>query len=314
MVWKRHCNCIIAMQRPTGGASRSGSETVTARDASRRARTRLPLSRFPQTKPKIAEPSRDRLLANEELRRANRELEQFAYIASHDLREPLRMINIYTQLLIERHGKEFDMLGRQFAQHVQENAARMEQLIRDVLEYSLTIHQDEHPPGPLPLRKPLDRAIAMFHDQLEAMSGRLDIGELPVVLADENHLMLVFQNLLSNSLKYAGSERPPYIRIWAKHHGDLWAIHVPDNGIGFDQEFAERIFGLFNRLHGREVPGTGLGLAICRRIVEQQGGTISAESKPNQGATFIFTLKGWNRYGSRYASSPKNSAGGGQCR
>jgi light-regulated signal transduction histidine kinase (bacteriophytochrome) len=262
--------------------------------------------------PNVAELSRDRRLelANEELRRANRELDQFAYVASHDLREPLRMINIYTQLLIERYGSAFDDTGRQFAQHVQDNVTRMEQLIHDVLEYSRTVHPNEYPLVPVALRKPLEQALAMFRDQLAAVGGRIETSELPAVLADEKQLVLLFQNLLSNSLKYADSERRPCIRIWARHHRDRWAIHFADNGIGFEPEFAERIFGLFKRLHGREISGTGLGLAICRRIIEAHGGTIWAEGKAKKGATFIFTLKAWNRYG----SSLTNFAGGGQCR
>jgi light-regulated signal transduction histidine kinase (bacteriophytochrome) len=249
--------------------------------------------------------------ANEDLKKANRELEEFAYVASHDLREPLRMINIYTQLLIQRYGRAFDEQGRQFAARVHESVVRMEQLIQDVLEYSRTVHeQREDPVSPVSLNRPLELALELLRDQIEAAHGEIEIGDLPFVLADEDQLALVFQNLLSNSLKYAHPDRPPRIWIWAQPHGNRWTIYVRDNGIGFEPEFAERVFGLFKRLHGREVPGTGLGLAICRRIIERYGGEIWAEAMPDEGATFIFMLKGFRRYGSNTANSPR----GGQSR
>ena len=148
----------------------------------------------------------------------------------------------------------------------------------------------------------------MLRDQLESAGGILEIGELPVVLAEESQLALVFQNLLSNSLKYAHSGRAPRIRIWAELQGEWWSVYFADNGIGFEPEFAERIFGLFKRLHGREIPGTGLGLAICRRIIERYGGEIWARENGTEGATFIFTLKGSQCHGSK----PAYPAGGGQ--
>jgi light-regulated signal transduction histidine kinase (bacteriophytochrome) len=233
--------------------------------------------------------------ANEELRRVNRELEEFAYIASHDLREPLRMINIYTQLLIRRYEHAFDEEAGHFAQHIQYSVSRMEQLIQDVLQYSQVIHEgSECAVAPVALRSSLEQALAVFQDRLDAAGAQLEIGELPVVAAEETQLALVFQNLLSNALKYADPARILRIRIWAERDGESWTIRFSDNGIGFEPEFAERIFGLFKRLHGRSVPGTGLGLAICRRIVERYDGEIWAEGKVHDGATFVFKLKGWD--------------------
>lgn len=241
--------------------------------------------------------------ANQQLRRANQELEEFAFVASHDLREPLRMINIYTQLLVQRFGNSLDDQGRQFAQQVQCNVERMEELIHDVLEYSRTVHdEDSNTPSVAPLRASLDQAVVMFQHQFAGSGASLEIGELPEVVADRTQLSVVFQNLLSNSLKYAQPGQAPHIRIWAEPVGDFWAIHVADNGIGFEPEFAERIFGLFKRLHGREVPGTGLGLAICRRIIERFGGRIWAEATTTDGAEFIFTLKGSKSHGSSAAN------------
>lgn len=241
--------------------------------------------------------------ANEELRRANLGLEEFAFVASHDLREPLRMINIYTQLLAQRYGDALDDQGRQFAQQVQYNVARMEELIQNVLDYSQAVHHGSEDNLPrMSLRDSVEEAITLVCDQLAATGGEIWIGELPEVFADSMQLTLVFQNLISNSLKYAHKERPPRIRIWAEPQGDIWFIHVADNGSGFEPEFAERIFGLFKRLHGREVPGTGLGLAICRRIIERFGGKIWAEAVNNESAEFIFTLKGSKGHGSSTAN------------
>ena len=236
-------------------------------------------------------------IAHEDLRRANRQLEEFAYIASHDLREPLRMVNIYSELLIEECGPE-SAQARQFAQHIRGNVARMEGLIQDVLQYSQVIHDAREEEGvPLPLRRSVEHALAVFRDRLDSAGARLEIGDLPVVTADEMKMALVFQNLLSNSLKYAHPERKLHIRIWAARKGDFWITHFADNGIGFEPQFGERIFGLFKRLHGHEVPGTGLGLAICRRIIEHYGGSIRAESEPQAGATFLITLKGSDHCG-----------------
>jgi light-regulated signal transduction histidine kinase (bacteriophytochrome) len=268
---------------------------------------------LPSTGPAVLKESRetaeDLKRANEALRRANQGLEEFAYVASHDLREPLRMVNIYTQLLVQRFGSALDDEGRQFAQHVHNNVARMEELIEDVLSFSSTINPDRSCAlCPTSLGRALERALLLYRDKLEAASASVEIGELPEVLGDENQLMLVFQNLLSNSLKYSHPDRRPSIRVWAQPQEGFWKVHFADNGIGFEPEFAERIFGLFKRLHGREVPGTGLGLAICRKIVERYGGEIWADKqRPAEGATFIFTLKAWNRY-----DTLANSTGGGQ--
>ena len=249
--------------------------------------------------------------ASEELRQANHELEEFAYVTGHDLREPLRMINIYTELLIQECGPTASERARQFSNHIQNGVVRMEQVIEDVLQYSQVIHQQrEIPVAPISLRRSLDHALAVFRDRLDAVQADIQIGELPVVLAEEMQIALVFQNLLSNSLKYAHPERKLQLRVWAVPSGNFWTIYFSDNGIGFEPEFAERIFGLFKRLHGRDVPGTGLGLAICRRIIERYGGNIRAEARPQQGATFIFSLKGSDDH----EPGLSNSFGGGQSR
>ena len=241
-------------------------------------------------------------------------MEEFAFVASHDLREPLRMVNIYTQLLMQRCGPTCDPQAQQFAEHIRSSVARMEKLIQDVLQYSHAIHpENDYPAVRMPLRNAVDQAVTVVRGRLEQTGTQVEIGQLPMVLGDESQLALVFQNLLENSLKYAHPERKLTIRIAAERCDRVWSISVTDNGIGFEPEFAQRIFGLFKRLHGRDVPGTGLGLAICKRIIERHGGTIRAEGRPQQGATFIFTLKGWN-YRESSECSLANPAGRGQPR
>lgn len=250
-------------------------------------------------------------LANEKLRRANRELEEFAFVASHDLREPLRMVNIFSELLIQHCAQPHDEEASHFARQIQDGVARMELLIQGVLQYSQVVHKGgECAVYPVPLRKPLERALELFRDRLNAAGARVDIGELPTVAANELQLELVFQNLISNSLKYAHPDRKPHLLIYAQSKKGFSTIYFSDNGSGFEPEFGERIFGLFQRLHGREKPGTGLGLAICRKIIERYGGQIHANGKPQQGATFVITLKGLSHHGVSLA----NSIGRGQSR
>ena len=249
--------------------------------------------------------------ANEKLRRANRELEEFAYVASHDLREPLRMVNIYSELLVQQCSEPGDLQSQHFARHIRDGVTRMEQLIQGVLQYSQVIHEGrEYDVSPVPLSQPLAQALDIFSDRLGAAGARVEIGELPTVVADEMQLSLLFQNLISNSLKYAHPKRQLSLRICGRDQGETCTTYFADNGIGFEPQFGERIFGLFKRLHGRDVPGTGLGLAICRRIVERYGGEIHARGKPQQGATFFFRLKGINHHGSGLA----NFTSGGQSR
>ena len=241
---------------------------------------------------------------NEELRLADRELEGFAYVASHDLRESVRMVNIYAQLLIQECQPAGKIRVRQFASHVEQGVDRIEQLIQSILQYSQAIHETRTCSATaVPLRRSLDLAVNSFRDALERAGAEINIGELPVVHGGEMQFAVVFENLISNSLKYASPGRPPRIRIWAQGSGDFWRIYFADNGIGFEPAFEERIFGLFQRLHGRAIPGTGTGLALCRRIIEHYAGHIRAEGNPQCGAIFILTLKGCNHNGSGFADA-----------
>ncbi len=227
--------------------------------------------------------------ANKELTRANRELEEFAFVASHDLQEPLRMVNIYTHLILRATEDDGAKLT-QYREFVRQGIDRMEALFRDLLTFSRTIQKDELPTGVADLAGSLNEALSVLHERIEQTGAVVTAASLPCVRADAQQMAHVFQNLLSNSIKYRCNVGPPEIGISSEERDGNWVIAVRDNGIGFDQQYAERIFGLFKRLHKDEYPGTGLGLAICQRIVERYGGRIWAIGKAGEGATFYFTL------------------------
>ena len=232
--------------------------------------------------------------SNDELRRVNRELEEFAYVASHDLQEPLRMVNIYTQIILKEvglkdGGTDSGKLGK-YADFVRQGVTRMEALIQDLLTFSRVVHDDELPIATADLSPALDEALYVLKNQIEESGCRITVPALPAVRGDTAQLAHVFQNLISNALKYRKNGATPEIEISFEQSGNDWVISVTDNGIGFEPQYAERIFGLFKRLHKEEYPGTGLGLAICRRIVERYGGRTWAEGRPGAGATFYFSL------------------------
>jgi light-regulated signal transduction histidine kinase (bacteriophytochrome) len=237
----------------------------------------------------------DLLRSNEELRRVNRELEEFAYVASHDLQEPLRMVNIYTQIILKeiglRDSAEAAKLSK-YADFVRQGVTRMEALIQDLLTFSRVVHDDELPVATADLSAALDEALLVLKSQIEESGATITTPSLPRVRGDTTQMAHVFQNLISNALKYRNNGVAPQISISSQQSGSDWVISVKDNGIGFEQHYAERIFGLFKRLHKEAYPGTGLGLAICRRIVERYGGRIWAEGRPGVGATFYFSLPG----------------------
>jgi light-regulated signal transduction histidine kinase (bacteriophytochrome) len=231
----------------------------------------------------------DLLQSNQELKRVNRELEEFAYVASHDLQEPLRTVNIYTQLILRDIGPAEEKLY-QYAGFIQRGVIRMDALIRDLLTFSRAAHLEELPVGAADLAASLAEALSVLKEDVEKSSAVISSEPLPTVRGDTSQMAHVFQNLLSNSLKYRRNEAPPEIRISAELQSGRWIISVRDNGIGFEPRYADRIFGLFKRLHTKEYPGTGLGLAICKRIVERYGGCIWADGRSGAGATFHFSL------------------------
>ncbi len=229
------------------------------------------------------------LRQTDELARSNTDLEQFAYVASHDLREPLRMIAIYTELLARRYRGSLDAEADGFIHTVLEGVQRMEALIRDLLTYSATIHAEPLPRERFEAAEAVRVAIKELELGIRESGARIEVGPLPEVECDRVQFVRVVQNLLSNAMKYR-SEAPPEIRVRADRADGTWIFSVEDNGIGIQADYHETIFNPFKRLHGREYQGTGVGLAICRRIIERHGGRIWVESSPGKGAAFRFTI------------------------
>jgi PAS domain S-box-containing protein len=228
----------------------------------------------------------------EELARSNAELEQFAYVASHDLREPLRMVASYIGLLERRLLKSLDEECRDFLSTAKDGAKRMDRLIIDLLEYS-RIGRDRPPITPLELSRLLAEAAANLSVPIEESQARLELIEpLPQVLGDHGELVRLFQNLIGNAVKYRMPEHTPIVRIAAKPSSDgRWEITVSDNGIGIPEEQRERIFGVFQRLHARNAyDGTGIGLAVCRKIAGHHGGQLWVSSNEDGGSIFHVTL------------------------
>ena len=225
------------------------------------------------------------------LRRSNEDLEQFAYAASHDLQEPLRMVAIYSQLLQRRYSGKLDSGAEIYIGNIVSGAQRMEMLLNDLRTYM----QAASLPDALELRAhcDADRVLKGVISNLEAaiaQSGAaVRLGRLPSVAIEEIHLQQVLQNLISNAVKYHG-EAPPLIEISAQRAGPEWLFMVTDNGIGIDPKYTRQIFGVFKRLHGQRYPGTGIGLAICQKIVERYGGHIWVKSELGKGSTFFFTV------------------------
>ena len=224
-----------------------------------------------------------------ELERSNAELGQFAYVASHDLQEPLRMVSSYTQLLVRRYGDRFDGDAREFMAYVVDGAARMKQLIEDLLAYSRvgTRGREFHP---VAVEVSLRRAIGNLRAAIEEAGASVTYDAMPTIEADDLQLTQLFQNLIGNALKFR-SASVPRIHISSKEKENEWEFAVRDNGIGIEPAYFERIFMVFQRLHNKgEYPGTGIGLAICKKVVERHGGRIWVESALGEGASFNFTL------------------------
>lgn len=227
--------------------------------------------------------------AHEDLKRSNSELEQFAYVASHDLQEPLRMVSSYTQLLGRRYAGKLDADAAEFMGYIVDGAARMKQLIEDLLAYS-RVGMRAKELKPVELSAALGRALANLKVAMEEAGASVTHDALPSVPADEVQIAQVFQNLIGNALKFR-SRATPRIHVGVSENESQFEIAVRDNGIGIEPQYFERIFMLFQRLHDKgEYPGTGIGLAIVRKVIERHGGQIRVESTPGDGSAFIFTL------------------------
>ena len=225
----------------------------------------------------------------DQLRRSNESLEEFAYVASHDLQEPLRMVASYVQLLGRRYGDKLDGDAGLFIQYAEDGAIRMQSLIQDLLEYSRMGRGDE-PPENVEAGEAFDEAVHGLEAALRESGGAVTADPLPLVRCRGGELTRVFQNLISNGIKYRGTEAPRIV-VTADRQGVEWRISVRDNGIGIEAQHIDKLFKMFTRLHPRDkYPGSGMGLAICKKIVEAQGGRIWVESTPGRGTTFAFTL------------------------
>ena len=231
----------------------------------------------------------------EELMRSNTELEQYAYVASHDLQEPLRMVASYTELLAKRYGGRLDERADKWIGYAADGARRLQTLIADLLSLS-HLGSTGSPLTRVDMNEVLDHAMLPLEPALAESGGRVTREHLPEVSGDSPQLELVLRNLLSNAIKFRSPTHPPLVHVSAEPASDTpgqWTFSVRDNGIGLDMQFADRIFVIFQRLHTRdEYPGTGIGLAACRKIIERHGGRIWVESSPGQGATVRFTLPG----------------------
>ena len=228
--------------------------------------------------------------AEAELVRANQDLEQFAYSASHDLQEPLRSVKIYSELLARQLGDKLDGDTRKFLDFVSSGATRMESLVRDLLAYTVA-GQLAQPETAENANDALSGALANLDGAIRASGAEVVSEPLPSLRVHATQLQQLFQNLVGNAIKYRRPEIPPVINVTARRDGESWLFSVSDNGLGIESQYQERVFGLFKRLHGGdEYSGTGIGLAICRRIVERYHGRIWVESEIGKGSTFNFTL------------------------
>lgn len=254
------------------------------------------VTRFFEQKGELVREVADRKLAmaalaakEEELERSNAELEQFAYVSSHDLQEPLRMVGSYTQLLARRYKGKLDADADEFIGFAVDGVTRMQRLINDLLQYS-RVGTKGRDPEPTDSGVVLERALANLKIAIEDNKATVAHGPLPVVMADDRQLEQLFQNLVGNAIKFHGDE-PPQVDIRAERSNGSWMFAVRDNGIGIEPQYYDRIFQVFQRLHTRaEYAGTGIGLAVCKKIVERHGGRIWLESEPGKGTSFRFTL------------------------
>ncbi|RUW71880.1 ATP-binding protein, partial [Mesorhizobium sp. M1E.F.Ca.ET.063.01.1.1] len=238
---------------------------------------------------RVAEKTRELDLRASELARSNIELERFAYVASHDLQEPLRMVASYTQLLGRRYKGRLDADADEFIHFAVDGAARMQALINDLLVYSRVSTQGSAFEA-IDCNLVVERALTNLKAALIESGAIIRKSELPKIDADRFQLVQLFQNLIGNAIKFRG-ERVPEIDIAARRDSGEWLFSIADNGIGIDAKYIEQLFAVFKRLHTRaEYPGTGIGLAICKKVVERHGGRIWVESEVNHGSTFFFTL------------------------
>jgi light-regulated signal transduction histidine kinase (bacteriophytochrome) len=224
------------------------------------------------------------------LERSNKDLEQFAYVANHDLQEPLRMISSFTQLLERKYKDKLDQDANEYIHFAVDGAIRMQKLLNDLLEFSRIKGQAEQN-DPVDASALLGQAVANLQQLITDNTAMVTNDDLPVINADEAQVIRVFQNLIENAVKFHKKTELPQIHISCKKQDNMYWFSVADNGIGIEKQYHDKVFVVFQRLHSvRDYPGTGIGLSICKRIVERHGGTIWFESIVNEGTTFYFTI------------------------
>lgn len=238
---------------------------------------------------RIEERDSDLVKVRRALEDSNEQLQQFAYVASHDLQEPLRMVASYLQLLEKRYGEKFEGEAREFFAFAVDGAKRMQRLINDLLEYS-RVNSQGKPAARVESNAIVEEAIQNLSAAIAESGAQVTHDDLPVIDVDRTQMTQLFQNLIGNAIKFHGDD-PPRVHLSVQRNGSNWRFSVKDNGIGIDRRYADRLFVIFQRLHDRSrYEGTGIGLAVCKRIVERHGGKIWFESEVGHGTTFLFTI------------------------
>jgi light-regulated signal transduction histidine kinase (bacteriophytochrome) len=238
---------------------------------------------------RLAQLNADLQRTNENLARSNEDLERFAFVASHDLQEPLRMITVYSQLLVKMYSDGVDNRAASFVSNIVGGTQRMRELLGDLLAYTEVGAEIDEPVESVDLNGVLTKVLENLKVTIEDSSAAITSDTLPTMNVHGAHLVPLFQNLIENAIKYR-SDEAPRVHIAVQPSDDEIRFSVSDNGMGIEPEYHEKIFIAFKRLHGKAIPGTGIGLAICQRVVERYGGKIWVESNPGPGSTFCFTL------------------------
>jgi len=271
----------VAVSALRDGLGRVAGASLIARDIGEQVRAAERLARL----------NRDLRTTNENLARSNEDLERFAFVASHDLQEPLRMITVYSQLLVKMYSQEADSQASDFLANIVGGTRRMRALLSDLLAFTEIGARREEAAEAVDLNGILELVKENLKAAIEDSRAVITSDHLPAVNAYQGHLVPLFQNLIGNAIKYRG-ERPLHIHVSVEEKDGQLRFAVTDNGMGIEPEYHRKIFGAFKRLHGNKIPGTGIGLAICQRVVERYGGRIWVESQAGEGASFIFTLPG----------------------
>jgi PAS domain S-box-containing protein len=280
---------------PTREDGKITGAVVAFRDVTERKTAEAALRRYSdELERMVRERTAELESANTELRASNRELEDFASVASHDLQEPLRKIQAFGDRLVAKAGPSLGPDGQDYLRRMRAAAGRMQTLIADLLAFS-RVRIKAQPFTRIDLNQIAGEVLADLESALEQTGGRVELADLPSIDADPVQMRQLIQNLLGNALKFHKPDVPPLVRLFAESDGAAESggcrLIVQDNGIGFDEKYLDRIFNVFQRLHGRgQYEGTGIGLAVCRKIAERHGGSITARSAPGEGSSFVVTL------------------------